>query len=569
MLINRFVFGTIEGRILAGVITYVAVMILVGWVAINEPARMASFEKQHLGRSIERGGELFAANCSTCHGRDGLGIAERAPALNNPMMFGFNFLDAVNKPILEMERQWNDLDKQLVALNEERNALTAELGTIAANTDEASKQRVAEITARVPEINALINPDAATPVTDLQTERTALTTEQATLNTELAAAETTDARKEEINTRLAEITARREAIQQVLTGVLTAITHPDGVEAGIAALKAEQTTLTEELADEQTTDERKAIINVRLAEIQQIVELAPTVGSSVVARIALFQALLEPMYVEREKQIEGLLAAVDKGYLPQYAQFQGDAATGGITEKLAYTNYLINDSSRLSQISWGGDLAGYIRTTLIHGRPGSGNVWNGNIMVAWSQLAGGPLRSDQIDDLVNYILNWDKGDAWTAEDLFAVNQFAKLHGGETGPAGEPPLSQTVDVNDMDAVTATVMALTGDPAAGQAIYEGQQRTLAGKRLGCSSCHLGGTQAPATEVTWANVVNLRLSEPQFAGWTPEKYIADSILHPGHYVVSGYADGIMPTTFADQLTAQDLANIIAFLKTYAESE
>ena len=50
---------TIEGRILAGITMFVGMMILVGWVAINEEARMQSFVRQHTGRSIERGAELI------------------------------------------------------------------------------------------------------------------------------------------------------------------------------------------------------------------------------------------------------------------------------------------------------------------------------------------------------------------------------------------------------------------------------------------------------------------------------------------------------------------------------
>ena len=42
---------------------FVGMMILVGWVAINEEARMQSFVRQHTGRSIERGAELFASLC--------------------------------------------------------------------------------------------------------------------------------------------------------------------------------------------------------------------------------------------------------------------------------------------------------------------------------------------------------------------------------------------------------------------------------------------------------------------------------------------------------------------------
>jgi len=85
---NRLIIERIEGRILLGITMFASIMILIGWVAINEPARMASFELQHIGRATERGAELYAANCSTCHGTDGRGIAGRAPAINNPQLFG-------------------------------------------------------------------------------------------------------------------------------------------------------------------------------------------------------------------------------------------------------------------------------------------------------------------------------------------------------------------------------------------------------------------------------------------------------------------------------------------------
>ena len=77
---DRLIIESIEGRLMLGVTMFVAIMILIGWIMINEPARMASFEEQHIGRSIEQGAELFAANCSTCHGKGGFGIPGRAPA---------------------------------------------------------------------------------------------------------------------------------------------------------------------------------------------------------------------------------------------------------------------------------------------------------------------------------------------------------------------------------------------------------------------------------------------------------------------------------------------------------
>ena len=56
---------SIESRILTGILMFVATMILIGWVSINEEARMQAFVQQHTGRSIERGAELFASLCAS------------------------------------------------------------------------------------------------------------------------------------------------------------------------------------------------------------------------------------------------------------------------------------------------------------------------------------------------------------------------------------------------------------------------------------------------------------------------------------------------------------------------
>src|SRR5215216_5094631 len=57
---------------------------------------MAAFDKEFAGRSIESGAMLFASNCSPCHGADGRG-SSRAPALNSPVLFGFDYFADIHK----------------------------------------------------------------------------------------------------------------------------------------------------------------------------------------------------------------------------------------------------------------------------------------------------------------------------------------------------------------------------------------------------------------------------------------------------------------------------------------
>jgi len=420
---------SVEGRILLGIIMFVAIMILIGWITINEPARMAAFERQHTGRSIERGAEIFASSCSSCHGVNGLG-GPQAPALNSPHLFGFDYLSGVNSEIAALQRQIAELQDLRSSLETEQEDLIAEAGT-------ADEARRAEIDARLGEIDAQLN-----------------------------------AQGEE----------------------------------------------------------------------------------SIEAQIASFETQLEPLLAERDEAIanEQFQQAIDNGYLPSLDEKREEAEMRN--DPLIFTNYLAEDASRLSQVAWGGDVRNYIQTTLIHGRPGSNDVWPGP-MVAWSQRAGGPLRDDQINDLVAYILNWDKGDNWTLEDLARVSQYAKLHADANliSADAEATSSEMPDSSDgPPQIVNEVMALTGDASRGQELYTSE---------GCSGCHLNGAVGPITAGTWTRVQEERLTEPQFEDYTVEWYLIESIVNPNAYLSPGYQP-VMPQNFGD-LPAQDLADILAYLE------
>ena len=54
------------------------------------------------------------------------------------------------------------------------------------------------------------------------------------------------------------------------------------------------------------------------------------------------------------------------------------------------------------------------------------------------------------------------------------------------------------------------------------------------------------------------------PQFAGYTVEQYIVESVTRPGDYVVNTYSSGLMPTNFGVRMVDQQLADIVSFLMT-----
>jgi len=363
--LNRLIFERIDHRILVGTVSFLAIMVLVGWIWINENARMAAFEAQYLARSIERGAELYGSSCSSCHGVDGRGALGVAPALDNPSLFGHDFLA---------------------------------------------------------EINAQVN--------TLSTERTA------------AEAQGNTTRVAEIDTQLADLQSQSDAL---------------------------------------------------VAQMQ---------------------------------------SAVNVGYDP--------AAP-----------------NRLVDLGWGSTLHNFVYSTMASGRPVSESYWP-QPMPAWAQANGGSLRPDQLEDITNFILNWDRGDDWTIEDLNAVRQFAIYPiNPATVPTGgqqDPPVGLDTSI---DEIMIGLAEVTGDPQVGDQLYNGVV-------FGCAGCHISAAVAPPIEGTWTRVINERLLEPQFAGYTGEQYLAESITHPGAFTVPGYLAGVMPTNFGERTTFQQLADMIAYLKT-----
>ncbi|MBW7885060.1 MAG: c-type cytochrome [Caldilineaceae bacterium] len=69
---------------LIAVLIAIAVLLFQG---VIEEQRMAAQTANWEGRGIEKGAEIFATNCSTCHGMDGKGLPAVAPALNSKYFF--------------------------------------------------------------------------------------------------------------------------------------------------------------------------------------------------------------------------------------------------------------------------------------------------------------------------------------------------------------------------------------------------------------------------------------------------------------------------------------------------
>jgi mono/diheme cytochrome c family protein len=116
--------------------------------------------------------------------------------------------------------------------------------------------------------------------------------------------------------------------------------------------------------------------------------------------------------------------------------------------------------------------------------------------------------------------------------------------------------------DVERVLTALETLNGDPLRGQLLYNGREPSANGSSLGCSGCHEQGVAAPKTEGTWTRWDEQYSLEPRFADYTFEEYAVESIILPWEYTVEPFPEMSMPNIYHDQLSYQDLADIVEYL-------
>jgi cytochrome c553 len=93
--------------------------------------------------------------------------------------------------------------------------------------------------------------------------------------------------------------------------------------------------------------------------------------------------------------------------------------------------------------------------------------------------------------------------------------------------------------------------SADPASAESIS---------LNAGCIGCHKLDLNEQSTGPYWYHMGDTAVS--RVPGESPALYLYKSIVDPSAYIVPGYQDGLMPKTFGETLTTQQLADLIAFL-------
>lgn len=554
---------TVESRVIAGILSFFGIMILLAWVAINEEARMEEFRGRFTGRSIENGATLWENNCATCHGQNGYGQENRAPALNSPHFFGFNFVASFDTDISVLETRLEtdedltpeeqaEIEAEIEQLNRDKQMLTESLLYDYQSELETRQTSLNEIDQRITEefadyefnfdqiqVTQISSPNLLDfAVGDLQAQQERLEEEQtATSDAEELAA---------IETQLAAIEADLDVLEPV---------------ANERAALNEEVVLFRRMMDAHAEVQslREQIDNVE-TELNALPE-APTEGADPDAQTR--TALQDEL-----DQLEANLSAAE--------DTREEAREALIEERLIVAAYDPdrNAEGRLSELAWGGTLEQLVITTLIHGRPTSGNYWSGSEgMAAWSQDAGGPLRRDEIENLTAFILNWDKGDGWTVADQRQVVQYAiepvAPSAVDSAPSGFDAVSAAVDnpTEDIDAVIAEIEELQTIPAEelpeGAVIWDVAAGEDAFAANGCTACHImqGGGTGPSPAGVFSRAEEYAANNEDIP--SARYYLVQSIMAPNAFAADGYQVGAMPMTYPDQLTLDELSNIIAYLE------
>lgn len=196
-------------------------------------------------------------------------------------------------------------------------------------------------------------------------------------------------------------------------------------------------------------------------------------------------------------------------------------------------------SQRLKDLGFTGSQHAFIAGTVAAGRPSNTQGQWTAIMPTWGAEFGGPLRSDQVDAVSDFIMNWES--------------TALLQTPEEDP-WEPFINAPTT-----GYTVTVPSTTPDESV---VREPGELFVA---MGCNACHNLDEPQTATERgdIGPNLGNLAdVASTEAPDMTPEEYVIQSISDPNAHIAAGYAAGIMPPNFAQRMNATEIQGLAEWL-------
>lgn len=235
-------------------------------------------------------------------------------------------------------------------------------------------------------------------------------------------------------------------------------------------------------------------------------------GRSIEAGAALFQSSCTPCHGIQGKGIEGVGPSLNAADL-----FSG---------------------KRLKEFGWAGTVKDYVRSAIAGGRPRASAAFANypQRMPTWGQEFGGPFRNDQVENVVDFVMNWEK------EALAAAAAAT--------PTPNPNAVGT-DIN--------VQLPQGDAANGEKLFTGKGPNGA---YACSACHSLEPNKTVVGPSFAGLAGNAAKRKE--GISAEKYFVESIIKPNDFLVPGFNANLMQQNFGQLMDKKELADIIAYLMT-----
>lgn len=219
---------------------------------------------------------------------------------------------------------------------------------------------------------------------------------------------------------------------------------------------------------------------------------------------------------------------------------------------------------RLEDVEQAGTLplSTYVHLTVAAGRPSKSNSQWINRMVPWSSQFGGPLREDQVEDVVAYVMNWRETALQQTVDEDPFQPFLDVP--------KPPELQNIGVaSDLEFEPVQLSISTVLPQGNRA------PDYLFSAMGCAGCHnLELDEDPRKPGELGpNMGNVHIVDSYRDDVTdPAAYIKASILTPDNPRVEGYDDS-MPDDFADRMTEEEIDRLVLWLldenREYAPNE
>ena len=208
---------------------------------------------------------------------------------------------------------------------------------------------------------------------------------------------------------------------------------------------------------------------------------------------------------------------------------------------------------RLEDVGQAGTLplSTYVHLTVAGGRPSKDNSQWVNRMVPWSSQFGGPLRGDQVEDVVAYVMNWRETAILQSVEEDPFQPFLDV--------AKPPELQNIGVDpdlEFEPVKLTVSSV---------LPKGNREPdYLFSAMGCAGCHNLELEEDPKRLGEAgpNMGSIHSIQNYRDNVTdPAAYIKESVLTPDNSRVDGYDDS-MPNDFAERMTEEEVDRLVLWL-------